>query len=75
LNQLYAGTLPDTLAWLLHNDVRYILWLPRDNSDLNSRFGPLREAIKPRYYWHNMCGDEKTLAVGFWVRIDDPPAK
>jgi hypothetical protein len=72
INKFYAGTAPDPLRWLLHNDVRYVLWLPRDNDDHNSRFGPIREKIKPRYYWHGVYGNDNDFAVGFWERIDTP---
>jgi hypothetical protein len=74
INKFYAGTAPDPLRWLLHNDVRYILWLPKDNTDKNSRFGPIREKISPRYYWHGVYGNDNDFAVGFWERIDTPAA-
>jgi hypothetical protein len=74
IGDFYAGELPDPLGWLLHNDVKYILWLPRDNSGQNVHFGPLSDRIRSRYYWHSMCGDNKTFAVGFWERVDTPPA-
>jgi uncharacterized membrane protein len=72
INKFYAGTAPDPLRWLLHNNVRYVLWLPRDNGDKNSRFGPLKEKIKSRYYWHGTYGNDQDFAVGFWERIDTP---
>ena len=74
IGQFYDGTLPDRLSWLLHNDVKYILWLPRDNGDNNSRFRPLNDQIKSRYFWHHMYGDDKEFAIGFWERIDGLPA-
>jgi len=74
ITAFYEGELPDPLPWLLHNNVRYILWLPRDNVGGNMRFHPIFEAIRPRYFWHRMYGEEKNLAVGYWERIDNPPA-
>jgi uncharacterized membrane protein len=70
----YEGDLPDPLAWLLHYNVRYVLWLPRDNMFGNARFRPLRDKIAPRYFWHHMYGDDQNLAIGFWERIDFLPA-
>jgi uncharacterized membrane protein len=70
INKFYDGSLPDPLGWLLHNNVRYILWLPRDNAEKNAHFGPLKEKIKSRYYWHGTYGNNEDFAVGFWVRID-----
>jgi uncharacterized membrane protein len=71
----YAGNLSDPLAWLLHHNVRYVLWLPRDNGYDNSRFRPLLDKIAPRYFWHHMYGDEKNLAVGYWERMDYMPSR
>jgi uncharacterized membrane protein len=74
INKFYANAAPDPLRWLLHNNVRYILWLPRDNVDNNSRFGPIREKIRPRYYWHGVYGNDQDFAIGYWERIDTPAA-
>jgi uncharacterized membrane protein len=75
INALYDGTLADPLGWLLHYNVSYLLWLPRDNTDLNSRFQPLNDKIKSRYYWHHMYGNDKDFAIGFWERMDGPNAR
>jgi hypothetical protein len=72
INKFYAGLAPDPLRWLLHNNVRYILWLNRDNVDHNSRFGPIRDKIRLHYYWHGVYGNDNDFAVGFWERIDTP---
>jgi hypothetical protein len=73
INAFYDGTLASPLEWLLHNNVKYVLWLPSDNGDLNTRFLPLNEKIKSRYYWHHMYGNDKDFAIGFWERIDGIP--
>jgi uncharacterized membrane protein len=75
INKFYAGKAPDPLGWLLHNNVKYILWLPRDNSDNNSRFRPLWDKIRPRYYWHGTYGNDQDFAIGFLERIDGPAAR
>ncbi|HEY1792662.1 MAG TPA: DUF2298 domain-containing protein [Opitutaceae bacterium] len=72
INALYDGTLDDPLGWLLHNNVRYILWLPRDNVEKNAHFGALAARISGRYYWHHMYGNDKDFAVGFWERTGPP---
>jgi uncharacterized membrane protein len=72
INKFYGGVSPDPLRWLLHNNVRYILWLNRDNVDHNSRFGPIREKIRQHYYWHGVYGNDNDFAIGFWERIDTP---
>jgi uncharacterized membrane protein len=73
MNEFYAGALTDSLRWLLHNNVRYILWLPRDNVDKNSRFLPINEKIRSRYYWHHCYGNDRDFAIGYWERIDPTP--
>jgi uncharacterized membrane protein len=75
INKFYQGKLPDPLKWLLHNDVRYILWLPKDNDDHNSRFRPILEKIKSRYYWHGVYGNDNDFAIGYWERIDSLPGQ
>ncbi len=75
IKAFYDGSLPNPLEWLLHYDVKYVLWLPRDNAYDNSRFQPLLDKIRARYFWHRMYGDDKELAVGFWERIDSPADK
>jgi uncharacterized membrane protein len=70
INAFYSATLPDPMEWLLHNNVTYVIWLPRDNADNNSRFRKLLEQIRPRYYWHHMYGNDTDFSVGFWQRID-----
>jgi uncharacterized membrane protein len=75
IDAFYSGTMADPMRWLLHNNVRYVLWLTRDNKFENSRFLPLCEQIKQRYFWHHMYGDDRTLAVGFWERVDVLPAR
>ncbi len=74
VNDFYAGKLPDPLNWLLHNNVRYVLWLSRDCADDNARFRPLYDQIKSRYFWHRLYGNDQTLAIGFWELVDGPPA-
>jgi uncharacterized membrane protein len=74
MNAFYAGKLPDPLGWLLHNDVTYILWLPRDNADANAHFKAVNEAVKSRYYWHHMYGNGQDFSVGFWQRNDAAPS-
>jgi uncharacterized membrane protein len=75
IDEFYAGKLPDPLDWLLHNNVRYVIWLPRDCGDGNSRFGPINDQIKSRYFWHRMYEDKDRLTVGFWELKDAPPAR
>ena len=71
ITAFYDGTLANRLQWLLHNNVTYILWLPRDNTDANARFLPLQDEIKTRYFWHHMYGNDRDFAIGFWERIPE----
>lgn len=67
----YTGKLQDPLGWLLHNNIRYVIWLPRDNMYANAHFAPIFEQIKSRYYWHHLFGDNPKFQLGFWERIDE----
>jgi uncharacterized membrane protein len=75
IDAFYAGKIDDPLTWLLHNNVRYVLWLVRDTADGNPRFQPLGDKIKSRYFWHHVYGDDQNFAIGFWERIDNGPAR
>jgi uncharacterized membrane protein len=68
IEQFYQGKMESPLAWLLQNDVRYILWLPQDNPEANKNFRPLMEQIKSHYGWHAFYGNDHDFAVGFWER-------
>ncbi len=75
VNDFYAGNMADPLAWLLENNVRYVLWLQKDNDNLNARFLPLWGKIRSRYVWNHYAGNDGDWAVGFWERVDPPPAR
>jgi len=72
VNAFYAGKLADPLAWLTENNVRYVLWLQKDNDNLNARFVPMWDKIRSRYAWRHFAGNDGDWAVGFWERIDPP---
>ena len=61
INAFYSNTLPHPLEWLLHNNIRYVLWLPRDNVGDNRNFKPEMDQIKSRYYWHHMYGNDQDV--------------
>jgi uncharacterized membrane protein len=75
IDAFYAGTMPDPLRWLLYNNVRYILWLPRDNGDKAALFLSLQEKIKSHYFWHKMYVPFQNYAIGFWERFDLPAGR
>ena len=70
--EFYAGKMENPLQWLLLNNVRYVLWLQRDNDNLNALFLPLHNKIKSRYAWRLFAGTGTDWAVGFWERVDPP---
>ncbi len=60
----YTGELADPLTFLEAHQVRYILWLPRDNSNkevLARRMGELSS----KYYWNEFYR-ANDYAVGIW---------
>jgi hypothetical protein len=74
IDDFYAGKMEDPLGWLLRNNVRYVMWLQRDNDHDNERFVPLWNKIKSRYVWRHYAGTDTNWAVGFWERVDPQPA-
>lgn len=66
----YGGTMADPLQWLLSNNIRYVLWLQKDNDHNNERFLPLDAKIRSHYAWRLYAGTGTDWAVGFWERVD-----
>lgn len=66
VNDFFHGRLRDPLLWLRDNQVRYILWLQRDNADHNSRFRPLWGSIRRDYAWHPVFGDSDDWTIGYF---------
>ena len=62
----YKNELPDALEWLITNDIRYVLFLQRDNGD--DRFTILRDKIKEHYSWYATYGNDRDWAIGFFER-------
>jgi uncharacterized membrane protein len=70
LNDFYAGKMEDPVGWLLANNVRYVLWLQKDNNDGNHLFLPLMAKMKAHYTWRHFYGNDTDWALGFWERKD-----
>jgi uncharacterized membrane protein len=75
ITAFYRGTLLDPLRWLLSNDVKYVVWLPRDNEVGDERFQQIFRKIGPRFSWHRLYSEAGNPAVGYWERNDDPFAR
>jgi uncharacterized membrane protein len=74
VDDFYKGKVPDPLAWLTENNVRYVLWLQKDNDNQNALFLQLWDKIRSRYAWRHYAGNDGDWAVGFWERVDPPSA-
>jgi hypothetical protein len=68
IQSFYAGTLPDSLDWLLGNKVRYVVWTGTESEKNPKAFELIRQQIDSRYQWKEfyVAGD---FRVGLWVRI------
>ena len=68
IQTFYAGTLPDSLDWLLANKVRYVVWSAAENGKAPQAFDHIRQQIGSRYQWKEfyVAGDYR---VGLWVRL------
>jgi hypothetical protein len=71
VNDFFLGKIDDPLAWLRENNVRYVLWLQKDNDNTNCRFLPLWKKIKSGYTWRHFYGNDGDWAIGFWERKDE----
>lgn len=71
IKAFYSGTMEDPLAWLLKNQVRYVVWVVRDNVSGNARFREIRESIRSRYSWTRVGGDDVKLSIGFFEHVPE----
>ncbi len=67
VSAFYAGNLADSLGWLQHYDVRYIVWGAEDNSTAPDGFKSIAQQIGSRFYWQAFQ-DMADRKVGLWVR-------
>ena len=72
VDAFYANQMDDPASWLIRRNIRYVLWLQRDNIGDNHHFPLIRDKIAATYEWRNLLGDEKTWAIGFWERKTAP---
>ncbi len=63
----YAGTLPNSLDWLLINEVRYVVWSPADSGKHPQAFETINRQIGSRYLWQGFY-DVGDRHIGVWVR-------
>ncbi len=76
IEALYSGTLPDPASWLIAHNVRYILWLPRDNLEHYKHLRPLIEQVRAQYTWVQFWSGDENVGIGFFERNAAlPPAK
>lgn len=63
----YLGQQPDSLAWLLHHEVRYIVWNGIEPGATAAAFGHIAQQIGSRYHWQafHVAGEQQ---VGLWIR-------
>ena len=64
--KFYEGQLPDTTAWLLANNVEYIVWNARDANQPNA-WEQIKKSIGQAYAWHEFQSDPNQH-IGLWVR-------
>lgn len=67
IGNFYTGKLPNSTAWLLQNQVRYVLWLKRDNIEPYDAFDTINAQIQGQYDWKEFSAAGQ-IRVGMWVR-------
>ncbi|MBS0660069.1 MAG: hypothetical protein JSR82_17660 [Verrucomicrobia bacterium] len=66
IKEFYEGKMADPAAWLKGFEVRYILWLPRDNNNKEA-LARLSAQLAADYQWHEFYR-ANDYAVGIWSR-------
>jgi len=63
----YHGQQADSLAWLLHHEVRYIVWNGSEPGATPQAFAAIAQQIGSRYHWQafHVAGEQQ---VGLWIR-------
>lgn len=67
INDFFAGTMPDPLRFLAAHKVRFILWLPRNNTaSPPDAFAKMQEKVGKDFDWNEFyrVGNE---VIGVWV--------
>lgn len=67
IKKLYTGDMVDPLKFLKAHDVRYILWLPRDNANKEALV-KLSAQLAPEFHWNEFYRANENYAVGIWSR-------
>ncbi len=68
IQNFYAGTLSNSLDWLLANDVRYVIWSSTENTKHPEAFDNIQRQIGARYEWKAFYTADR-YRVGLWVRV------
>lgn len=66
IKEFYEGKMENPAQWLKAFDVRYVLWLPRDNSNKEA-LAKLSTQLAADYQWHEFYR-ANDYAVGIWER-------
>ncbi len=67
IKKFYAGEMENPLEFLKSHDVRYILWLPRDNA-APGVLVKLSAQLAADYHWNEFYRANENYAVGIWSR-------
>lgn len=70
IKEFYEGRMADPAAWLKAFEVRYVLWLPRDNANKEA-LAKLTSQLAADYHWHEFYR-ANDYAVGIWERRPRP---
>ena len=68
IEAFYSDRMPDPVGWLVRRDIRYVLWLQRDNGDSNRLYRVLGDKIASEYEWYGVLGEDDGWRIGFWER-------
>ena len=67
IKKLYTGDMVEPLKFLKAHDVRYVLWLPRDNANKEALV-KLSAQLAADFQWNEFYRANENYAVGIWTR-------
>jgi len=67
IQAFYKAELPNSLDWLIANNVQYVVWGPVENGKVSHAFSMIDQQIASRYTWKGFAEGEDAR-IGVWVR-------
>jgi hypothetical protein len=74
VQQFYNGNMPDSIGWLIQNNIDHVLWLKTDYKLPKDSWGKLNARLESAYFWREYYKADD-FRVGLWSRRPVPLVK